>query len=416
MHIPVPSTSASSATLPSSTGTPTSPPNDSVRKPFKFSLATRPAPATPLAPTSEHKGPEGGDEGAQDGDRNPSAEMPKGASPELPQQPATATPAPTQPPEQSALPAEDDAGAIRRLAALTDLEYDRVRQDEAKKLGVQRKTLDERVNAARKTKEGTGDQLPFTESVPWSEPVTPSDVLNEVAETVHRFVVLRDAEAVACALWVAHTFLVCTFRHSPLLLVNAPEKACAKTLLQEVLALMSCRAVTASNLTLPVIYRSIEEWHPTLFLDEVDTFFRDNKAMHGVVNAGHKKRGAHAWRIEEVGERLRPRPYDVYCAKCLAGIALQRHLSDATMSRGVVVNLRRKLPHESVERLGHADEEVFAVLASKLARFAEDYAERIGHAKPTLPDALTDRDQDNWEPLLAIAECAGPEWFERATT
>ena len=32
-----------------------------------------------------------------------------------------------------------------------------------------------------------------------------------------------------------------------------------------------------------------------------------------------------------------------------------------------------------------------------------------------MPDALSDRDQDNWEPLLAIAGCAGEEWLNRAT-
>jgi putative DNA primase/helicase len=31
-----------------------------------------------------------------------------------------------------------------------------------------------------------------------------------------------------------------------------------------------------------------------------------------------------------------------------------------------------------------------------------------------LPEELSDRAQDNWEPLLAIAEYAGPEWLQRA--
>lgn len=31
-----------------------------------------------------------------------------------------------------------------------------------------------------------------------------------------------------------------------------------------------------------------------------------------------------------------------------------------------------------------------------------------------LPNLLNDRQQDNWEPLLAIAACAGEEWLERA--
>jgi putative DNA primase/helicase len=86
------------------------------------------------------------------------------------------------------------------------------------------------------------------------------------------------------------------------------------------------------------------------------------------------------------------------------------------MSRAIVFNLRRKLPHETVERLRHADPRMFEEIAAKLARFAEDYANQVRRARPELPDALSDRDQDNWEPLLAIAECAGPDWVRRATS
>ncbi|MEI6150718.1 MAG: DUF3631 domain-containing protein, partial [bacterium] len=72
--------------------------------------------------------------------------------------------------------------------------------------------------------------------------------------------------------------------------------------------------------------------------------------------------------------------------------------------------LRRKLPRESVQRLRHAERGLFDRLASQLARFAEDAAQAIGQARPELPEALNDRAQDNWEPLLAIADYAGGEW------
>jgi putative DNA primase/helicase len=80
-----------------------------------------------------------------------------------------------------------------------------------------------------------------------------------------------------------------------------------------------------------------------------------------------------------------------------------------------VINLRRKLPHEAVERLRHAELGLFDDLASRLARFADDHALQVRRARPALPEALNDRAHDNWEPLLAIAECSGPEWMRRAT-
>lgn len=39
-----------------------------------------------------------------------------------------------------------------------------------------------------------------------------------------------------------------------------------------------------------------------------------------------------------------------WCHHC-APIALEKHLPDSTLSRGIVINLRRKLPHEFVQRL-----------------------------------------------------------------
>ena len=80
------------------------------------------------------------------------------------------------------------------------------------------------------------------------------------------------------------------------------------------------------------------------------------------------------------------------------------------MDRAVVLELRRKLPTESVQRLRHADPKTFKRLASKLARFAADEGSVIQTSRPALPEELNDRAQDNWEPLLAIADLAGGDW------
>ena len=107
--------------------------------------------------------------------------------------------------------------------------------------------------------------------------------------------------------------------------------------------------------------------------------------------------------------------FSVFSAKAIAGIALEKHLPDTTMSRGIVFNLRRKMNHGSVSRLRHADRMAFGEITAKYARFAQDYAQQVKHARPILPESLSDRDQDNWEPLLAIAGCAGDAWLTRAT-
>jgi putative DNA primase/helicase len=208
--------------------------------------------------------------------------------------------------------------------------------------------------------------------------------------------------------------LVGVFETSPLAIINAPEKACAKTLLQTLLARMSYRQLLASNTSASALFRAVEAWRPTMFFDEADTFFRDNSELQGMVNAGYKRDGF-VLRSEAVGDSFEPRAFSVYSAKSIAGIALEKHLPDSTMSRGIVFNLRRKLPHESVIRMRNADAGMFEIIAAKLSRFALDHSQQIRLARPLLPDDLSDRAQDNWEPLLAIAECAGSEWLQRAT-
>ena len=143
-------------------------------------------------------------------------------------------------------------------------------------------------------------------------------------------------------------------------------------------------------------------------------FARQNDELKGLINAGHTRASAFVGRVVKVGDALEPRTFSVWCPKALAGIRLNKHLPDATMSRGIIFNLRRKRPEERAERLRHADPAEFELLASMLARFAADYAEQVRQARPELPNQLGDRAQDNWEPLFAIAQCAGTEWVEFA--
>ena len=309
-------------------------------------------------------------------------------------------------------PAETDAQALARLATLSQMEFDRVRKAEAKALGIQLSTLDEQVKAARAAPAPV-ELLPFQDWEPYPEPVDPALLLTEIAATIRSMVILDPEQADAGALWVAHTHVADVADTSPIAIVNAPEKACAKTLLQTVFAKMSKRPLQASNASLSALFRAVESWQSTLFIDEADTFFKDNPELHGLVNAGYSK-GGFVLRSEASGDSFEPRMFSVYGPKSIAGIALEKHLPDSTMSRGIIFNLRRKLPHESVQRLRHFDKSVFERIGSKLARFAQDYSQQLRLARPDLPEELSDREQDSWEALFAIAQCAGPDWVERA--
>ncbi len=306
----------------------------------------------------------------------------------------------------------DDDEVIDRLAGMKPLEYERVRVAQAKAMNCRPSVLDALVKSARNEETET-DSLPFPEVEPHPEPIAPAQLLNEVSDTIRRFIVLDVEQADAAALWVAFTWFEDAVEVAPLAIINAPEKACGKSQLLDLVGRLSARPLPASNSTAAGLFRAVELWKPTVLIDEADTFIRENDELKGLINAGHTRSNAFVLRV--VGDNHEPKLFKVWGAKALAGIALEKHLPDATMSRAIVFELRRKLPHESVTRLRHAGADLFEIIASKLARFADDYAQQVRLARPTLPDELGDRAQDNWEPLLAIAGCAGADWVHRAT-
>lgn len=255
---------------------------------------------------------------------------------------------------------------------------------------------------------------PFADPEPWPEPVALGAVLTQMVEVIRRYVVVDIEQAQAAALWAAGTFFLEHFDRFPLAIINAPERACAKTLYQNVIGMMVRRPLHASNASLSAMFRAVEKLRATLLLDEGDTFTKEKTELHGLFNAGYSRSG-YVLRSEASGDTYEPRAYSVYSAKSIAGIALERHLPDATMSRGIIFNMRRKLRDERVERFRNADD-VFAEIRAKLMRASVDDAERVKAARPFLPEELNDREQDNWEPLLCIAACAGDEWLATATS
>lgn len=311
-------------------------------------------------------------------------------------------------------PVNDTSEIIARLAALSPLEYESIRIEQAKLLGWRTTFLDAEVKKAQSVDAMEGANLPFPIVEPHTEPIDPAQLLDEISEMIKKYIVLDQEQVDAAALWIAQTWFIQHIDLAPLAIINAPEKACGKTQFLTVIGYMSNRPLPASNASSSAIFRAVEKWTPTMLVDEADTFFKENAELQGMFNAGYL-RGGYVLRSEAVGDSFEPRMFSVFSAKAIAGIALEKHLPDATMSRGIVFNLRRKMPHESVSRLRHADRKLFGEITSKLVRFVEDYAQQVKHARPTLPETLNDRDQDNWEPLLAIAGCAGEGWIKRAT-
>src|SRR5690349_8622487 len=114
-------------------------------------------------------------------------------------------------PEQQAAYVEQSTETIQetiaRLGKLHPFEYDKVRQIEADKLGLNRVSeLDKAVSKARK--QTTDDKAPFPDIEPWPEPVTPELLLDEISATIRRFIVMDKYQTDIAALWLASCWFV----------------------------------------------------------------------------------------------------------------------------------------------------------------------------------------------------------------
>jgi hypothetical protein len=94
----------------------------------------------------------------------------------------------------------------------------------------------------------------------------------------------------------------------------------------------------------------------------------------------------------------------------LAGIGT---LPDTIGSRSIIINMRRRAPDERIDPYRSRKEAGTAEgLRNRLARWCEHIAPHI-NLDIELPDEITDRNADCWEPLFAIAEQAGEDWPTR---
>jgi putative DNA primase/helicase len=269
--------------------------------------------------------------------------------------------------EAAATQSETDEEAIDRLTALSPMQFDRSVQAEANALGISVTTLRKQVEERRTGSNKSGAQLQgqaveLADVEPCEHEVNGADVLNDVAETISKYVAMPDGAADVTALWIAHAHAIIAFSHTPRLNIQSPEKRCGKTTLRDVVATLVPKRLSTENLSTPVMFRVVDKYRPTLLADECDSWINDNEDLRGLLNAGHK-RGGQALRC--VGEDFEPRAFNVFVPVVLAGIG---SLPGTLHDRSIVVRLARAKPGEVTTRFDSRHTEQEAVLCRKLAR------------------------------------------------
>lgn len=257
-----------------------------------------------------------------------------------------------------------------------------------------------------RTRQRLSDRKTDEDDEPWPEPVDGMEILDQVFSMIVDHVALERLAAVAVTLWVVHTYVIDALDVSPLLAVLSPEKRCGKTTLLRLLRILVRRPAFASNITPAAMFRTIDSRTPTLLIDEADTFLDSRSEIRNILNAGHTRSTAFVYRCEV--ENFEPRRFATFCPKVIAQIG---SLPGTIVDRAICVLMVRKDATDRISKF--RDSQMIAQslpLRQQLVRWTNDVTSEVANREPLIPEQLHDRAQDNWRPLLAIADVAGGDW------
>jgi hypothetical protein len=299
-----------------------------------------------------------------------------------------------------------DRETVIRLAALSPIEYDRARETEAEALGVRVGTLDSEVGAFRKSEVENGPDQLCAQIEPWPDPVDGAVLLDTLRDSVSSYLFLPSGAAEMIALWVLHAHAVEAFYFTPRLSVRSPVKRCGKTALLDWLEAVTPKGIRTENLTTAVLFRVVDEFQPTMLVDETDRYLREDNDLICAINAGHRKGGRHM-RCE--GDNNKVRAFKTFAPVALAGIGT---LPDVIADRSLEIMMKR-VTKIQMDRLkpfradrAHRERE----LARKAARWAVDNLTALAAHEPEMLDGFHSRLADNLRPIFACADIAGGDW------
>ena len=167
---------------------------------------------------------------------------------------------------------------------------------------------------------------------------------------------------------------------------------------------MSKKPLEAGNLTAPVLFRLAQKHHPTMFIDEADSFLSKDEDLQGVIKCGIERGKALVFRLEKSPSgNFTERHFDCFGMKAISGISA-KNISDTITDRCITIELRRKLRNEIMPKVRDVSKELWSVLNAKCSAFAIESGAWLEKHRPNIPTSISDRDADKWEPLISIAD------------
>jgi hypothetical protein len=247
------------------------------------------------------------------------------------------------------------------------------------------------------------------EPEPWPDLVNGNEILTEIENLLKRFFILPVGSTVVIALWIVHTYLFHLEMHSPYVAIRSAEKRSGKTNLMDFARPLVKRGIMTSSLTPAVAFRVIDQYSPSLLVDEFESITEE---LRLILNSGYR-RGGNVPRC--VGDDNEIKFFSTYSPKMFAGNK-NRRIPDTLIDRSILIEMKRRSKDDPpIERFRSDRHEIESSdLKRKIIRWTNDHAEEVAQLDPPDLPELNDRQNDNWRPLLKIADVIGGDWPEKA--
>lgn len=290
----------------------------------------------------------------------------------------------------------------------------------SKKFGVSKEVLKQiRKEVLEEIKNGYDRRasLLVEDTEPYDKPFSMKEALDLIYSTIKRYIVADESLLVRATLWIAHTYFIDELFISPICLVTSPQSNCGKSLLTTIMLEMCHHSFPISaNMTEAALFRIIEECTPTIALDEADLNLQKHPEIQALLNAGHMRSTAWAFRCEPNNAYVEK--FQTFCPKIISGIR-STQIRDTLTNRSIILSMRRKRKNESCESFLYTEARaVFAEIRKKVKRASIDVIDSGAFdmtRKIEWPEWMDDgRARDNWNPLFHIALAAEGGWLERA--
>ena len=279
----------------------------------------------------------------------------------------------------------------------------------AKPLGVSVEVLR---NVGRKpetvSSSGSGGAPP-RDPEPWAEEVNGEELLDEIYGYYTRHAVITEAGRVALTLWTVLTFSIDDLAWIPMIYFHSPVEECGKTRVTEIMAKLCHNPKMAGNMSDAAVYHEVERSQPTLFLSEFEDIEKRRPELVLLLNASCARSEAFVTRYDV--DLKDNKDFCTFGPKTFSSI---KSIPRTLQSRCITIEMQRRMPGEEILSFRKARAGCFEECKAKAIRWVKDVAEDLRDFEAPELEGFSDRQIDNWEPLLARAAAGGEAWYKRA--